>query len=134
MFLNNSSMVQTKADIAQANTNNINSLNKKDISHLQIKNQKNNLINQELNQRNSNNINANNVIYNNIKNRQNNNNRNINYLNKSMNQNNMNDSNNSVFMNDDELIKDFEKNYILINGQYINKNQMKFLDNNRTNN
>ena len=134
MFLNNSSMVQTKADIAQANTNNINSLNKKDIYHLQIKNQKNNLINQELNQRNSNNINANNVIYNNIKNRQNNNNRNINYLSKSMNQNNMNDSNNSVFMNDDELIKDFEKNYILINGQYVNKNQMKFLDNNRTNN
>jgi hypothetical protein len=109
-------------------------LNKTDIFHFQIKNQKNNLINQEINQRNSTNINVNNEIYNNMKNNKNNNNRNTNYLNKSINHINMNDSNNSDFMNEDEIIKDFEKNYILINGQYINKNQMKFLDNNRTNN
>ena len=134
ILLNNAPMVKTKADMDQANINNANSLNKTDIIHFQIKNQKNNLINQEINQRNSTNINVNNSIYNNMKNNKNNNNRNTNYLNKSINHINMNDSNNSDFMNEDEIIKDFEKNYILINGEYVNKNQMNILDNNRTNN
>jgi len=124
----NSPSVYTKAGISQNNINNINSLNKSDIFHFQIKDQKNNLINQNLNQRNSGNINVNNEIYNNMINNKNNNNRNPTYLSKSM---NLNDSYNSDFMNEDELIKDFEKNYILINGQYVKKNQMNFLDGNR---